>query len=179
MNSLELLNRSWFLSLNAGPGTPAGWITFATFSAQYTLYIIPLTLLGQWFLGGRPDISAHSSPWSPSLWRWAWDLSARPSGFIPSFMVPLGHTGFTMRRTHRSPATCHAVLQCRPVAIPCRGADRWRSDSVAVTFCGMVAGVSRRAFPTGYGGSRSCFRAGLPACSLSLAFDEGETDFSL
>jgi undecaprenyl-diphosphatase len=53
MNSLELLNRSWFLSLNAGPGTPAGWITFATFCAQYTLYIIPLTLLGQWFLGGK------------------------------------------------------------------------------------------------------------------------------
>ncbi len=53
MNALELLNRSWFQSLNAAPGTPAGLITFATFCAQYTLVIIPLTLLGHWFLGGK------------------------------------------------------------------------------------------------------------------------------
>lgn len=93
MNSLELLNRSWFLSLNAGPGTPAGWITFATFCAQYTLYIIPLTLLGQWFLGGK---AGHQR----ALFSLVTILMALGLGFICTtiwfhprpFMVPLGHT---------------------------------------------------------------------------------------
>ncbi len=53
MNTLELLNRSWFLSLNAAPGTSVALITFSTICAQYTLVIIPLTLLDHLVSGGK------------------------------------------------------------------------------------------------------------------------------
>lgn len=93
MSSLEMMNRSWFLSLNAGPDTPAGLIDFATFCAEYTLYIIPLTLLGQWFLGGK---SGHQR----ALFSLLTILMALGLGFLCTtiwfhprpFMVPLGHT---------------------------------------------------------------------------------------
>ncbi|HGP2716153.1 TPA: undecaprenyl-diphosphatase [Salmonella enterica] len=93
MNTLEILNRSWFLSLNAAPGTPAGLIIFATVCAQYTLFIIPLTLLWHWFLGGE---KGHRQ----ALFSLVTILVALGLGFICTtlsfhprpFMVPLGHT---------------------------------------------------------------------------------------
>jgi undecaprenyl-diphosphatase len=93
INKLELLNRSWFLFLNAAPGSSAGLIAFATICAEYTLYVIPLTLPGQWFLGGK-----NGHQWA--LFSLITILTALTLGFLcttlwfqpRSFMVPLGHT---------------------------------------------------------------------------------------
>lgn len=53
MKTVELLNQQYFLSLNAIPSTSPKIISFATFCAQYTLFIIPVTLLILWFLKGK------------------------------------------------------------------------------------------------------------------------------
>lgn len=90
---LELLNRSWFLLLNACPGTSAVLLTFATVCAQYTLFIIPVTLLGHWFFGGK---IGHRQ----ALFSLTTILVALGLGFICSmfwfhprpFMIPLGYT---------------------------------------------------------------------------------------
>lgn len=93
MNALETLNRHWFLSLNAVLGTPDGLITFATFCAQYTLFIIPLTLLAHWFLGGNTGhrkalFSLLTIVLALGLGSLCTALSFHPR----PFMVPLGHT---------------------------------------------------------------------------------------
>ncbi len=93
MNSLESLNQQGFLLLNAVPGTSAGWVAFATFCAQYTLPVIPLILLGHWFLGGK---TGHRLVLSTLVTI----LVAMGLGFICSmlwphprpFMISLGHT---------------------------------------------------------------------------------------
>lgn len=93
MNALETLNRTWFYSLNAKPGMPDWLMAFATFSAQYTLYIIPLILLAHWFRGGK---AGHEK----ALFSLVTILVALALGFICTtlyfhprpFMVPLGHT---------------------------------------------------------------------------------------
>ncbi|MEN4793363.1 undecaprenyl-diphosphatase [Pantoea agglomerans] len=93
MNSLELLNRSWFLSINAGPATPAGLIAFATFCAQYTIFVIPLTLLGQWFLGGPRGHQRALFSFVTIMIALGLGLICTICWFHPRpFMVPLGHT---------------------------------------------------------------------------------------
>ncbi|WJV63307.1 undecaprenyl-diphosphatase [Pectobacteriaceae bacterium CE70] len=49
----ETLNRAWFLSINAQPGTPEGIITFARFCADGTIFFIPVLLLWLWFFTGE------------------------------------------------------------------------------------------------------------------------------
>lgn len=93
INSLETLNRTWFLSLNATPGTPDGFILFATFLAQYTLYIIPLVLLGHWFLGGKTGHRQALFSLVTILVALALGMVCTTLYFHPRpFMVPLGHT---------------------------------------------------------------------------------------
>lgn len=60
MSQLELLNRSWFLSLNAPEGTPSWLISLATALANDLIYLIPLLLLYLWLLGLRGN-SLHDS----------------------------------------------------------------------------------------------------------------------
>ncbi len=93
MNPLELLNQRWFLSLNAAPGTPAGLITFATVCAQYTLFIIPVTLLGHWFLGGKDGHRRVLFSLTTILVALGLGFLCTTLWFHPRpFMVPLGHT---------------------------------------------------------------------------------------
>jgi len=60
VSQLELINRSWFLSLNAPEGTPAWLISLATALANDLIYLIPLLLLHLWLLGLRGK-SLHDS----------------------------------------------------------------------------------------------------------------------
>lgn len=53
MPALELLNRSWFLSINAPEETPARLISLAAILANDLIYLIPLLLLYLWLLGLR------------------------------------------------------------------------------------------------------------------------------
>jgi len=93
MNSLELLNRSWFLLIDAGPATPAGLIKFAIFCAQYTIFVIPLALLGQWFLGGQRGHQRAMFSLVTILIAMGLGLICTTFWFHPRpFMVPLGHT---------------------------------------------------------------------------------------
>lgn len=93
VDTLETLNRSWFLSLNAAPETPTSLLVFATICAQYTIVIIPLTLIGHWFLGGK---KGHQQ----AVFSLVTILVAMGLGFVCTmlwfhprpFMVPLGHT---------------------------------------------------------------------------------------
>jgi len=52
MESLEALNRSLFLAINADPATSAWMLGFAKFLAKDTLYLLPLLLVGFWIRGG-------------------------------------------------------------------------------------------------------------------------------
>lgn len=60
LSPLELVNRSWFLSLNAPEGTPAWLISLATALANGLIYLVPLLLLSLWLLGLRGK-SLHDS----------------------------------------------------------------------------------------------------------------------
>ncbi len=56
MNTLlETYNQDLFLTINALPGTPGWLIDFATFSAEYLIFLLPLMLLIYWFTGGRAE----------------------------------------------------------------------------------------------------------------------------
>lgn len=93
MNTLEFLNRSWFLYLNAGADTSAALIILATFFAQYSLFIIPLTLLIHWFLGGKIGHRQALFSLITALVALGWGFICTKLWFHPRpFMVPLGHT---------------------------------------------------------------------------------------
>ncbi|KEA52635.1 bacitracin transport permease BCRC [Mangrovibacter sp. MFB070] len=90
---LESLNKEWFLSVNAVPGTPDGLIELAKFCAQYTLYLIPALLLGLWFLGDKYNRNQALACAITALV--ALGLGALCSKFYfhpRPFMIPLGHT---------------------------------------------------------------------------------------
>ena len=51
MNPFETLNRTLFLQINGGDGSPAWLIQVATGIADDLIYLIPLLLLGMWLWG--------------------------------------------------------------------------------------------------------------------------------
>src|ERR1035437_6795681 len=51
MEQIEALNRAFFLSVNAGPGTAAWLISGTIFIADNLIYLIPTLLLILWLLG--------------------------------------------------------------------------------------------------------------------------------
>ncbi|MFD1561766.1 phosphatase PAP2 family protein [Paraburkholderia silviterrae] len=51
METLEALNRSLFLSINATPATPPWLIDTALFIANYLILLVPLTLVLMWLSG--------------------------------------------------------------------------------------------------------------------------------
>lgn len=51
MNNIEALNRTLFLQINGGDGTPAWLIHAAIGIADYLIYLIPLLLLSMWLWG--------------------------------------------------------------------------------------------------------------------------------
>ena len=53
MNTLDTVNRSLFLLINADTGTAAYMIQLATVCAEGLIYLIPLLLAYLWFCGGR------------------------------------------------------------------------------------------------------------------------------
>ncbi|WJY14329.1 hypothetical protein PCO82_17740 [Pectobacteriaceae bacterium CE90] len=53
---LETLNRIWFLSINAQPGTPEGIITFARFCANGTIFLFQCCYFGYGSLLGKQGV---------------------------------------------------------------------------------------------------------------------------
>lgn len=51
MNKIEAFNRTLFLHINGGDGTPTWLVQAATGIADYLIYLIPLLLLGLWLWG--------------------------------------------------------------------------------------------------------------------------------
>nr|VUD33901.1 PAP2 family protein [Raoultella sp. NCTC 9187] len=51
MNFLEIVNQRIFLALNAAPGTSASILSLADFLANGVIFVVPVILLCQWFLG--------------------------------------------------------------------------------------------------------------------------------
>jgi undecaprenyl-diphosphatase len=51
MNTLEDLNHSLFLHINAGPGTPSWLIILGVGAADYLIYLIPALLAWMWLWG--------------------------------------------------------------------------------------------------------------------------------
>jgi undecaprenyl-diphosphatase len=54
MDSLEALNRSLFLAINADPATAAWLLGLGKFLAKDTFYLLPALLIALWFKGQRP-----------------------------------------------------------------------------------------------------------------------------
>jgi undecaprenyl-diphosphatase len=57
MNAIEACNRTLFLLINAGDGTPAWLIQVAIGIAEGSMYLIPLFLLGLWLRGNSTQRS--------------------------------------------------------------------------------------------------------------------------
>jgi undecaprenyl-diphosphatase len=53
MNTLEALNRTLFLAINANPSTPHWQIDMAVWLAGYAVYLVPLVLTALWLAGRR------------------------------------------------------------------------------------------------------------------------------
>lgn len=51
MTTLETLNQTAFLHLNADLSTPAWKVNIAIVAAEYLIYLIPMVLVGLWFWG--------------------------------------------------------------------------------------------------------------------------------
>ncbi|MFB2862479.1 hypothetical protein [Aeromonas sp. MdU4] len=93
INTPELLNLNWFLSLHASSGTSQELINFAILCAQYFLFIIPLILLGHWFLGGKEGHKRALSALVTIVVALLLAFVCATFWFHPRpFMVPLGHT---------------------------------------------------------------------------------------
>ncbi len=52
LNESNALNQAVFLAINAGAGTPMGWIDAAIIAAEYLILLLPVLLLALWFWGG-------------------------------------------------------------------------------------------------------------------------------
>ena len=52
LNESNALNQAVFLAINAGAGTPVGWIDAAIIAAEYFILLLPVLLLALWFWGG-------------------------------------------------------------------------------------------------------------------------------
>ncbi|MDN0077649.1 phosphatase PAP2 family protein [Crenobacter sp. SG2303] len=55
MSSLEALNHSLFLSINATAATPHLAIVAGIVTAQYLIFTVPLLMVGLWLQGGHPQ----------------------------------------------------------------------------------------------------------------------------
>lgn len=53
MTTLESLNQTAFLHLNADPSTPAWKLNIAIVAAEYLIYLIPVFLVGLWCWGSK------------------------------------------------------------------------------------------------------------------------------
>ncbi|MCE9900779.1 undecaprenyl-diphosphatase [Raoultella terrigena] len=94
MNFLEIVNQRIFLAFNAAPGTSASILSLADFLANGVIFVVPVILLCQWFLGGRGGghrqalfctLSIVAALTIGALCGSLW-FHPRP------FMIPLGHT---------------------------------------------------------------------------------------
>lgn len=141
MNSLEALNRAWFLSINATPATPPWQIDITVAIANELLYLIPALLALLWLFGGRHRRSAAVRACCVAflalglnqLIGMVW-MHPRP------FMIGLGHT-FIEHAPDSSFPSDHATLFAS-VALTFLLARMWRCG-LLVAFAGIVIAWAR------------------------------------
>lgn len=109
-NTLETINQTLFLSLNATPETSDAAVTFAIFCAQYTMVMIPIALCGLWFTGGKTGHNVALRALITLLVALALGAICSRLYFHPRpFMIPLGHTLLDHAPNASFPST-HATI---------------------------------------------------------------------
>lgn len=110
MNSLESLNQSLFLSINADPAAPVWQIHAAMLVANRLILLVPAVLAALWLWGGRPQrdmalkavasiaVALFASYLCGALWP-----HARP------FAIGLGHAFFPHKATSSFPSN-HTII---------------------------------------------------------------------
>jgi undecaprenyl-diphosphatase len=141
MNSLEALNQTWFLSINARPATPLWQIDVAVAIANDLLYLIPALLALLWLFGNRHQRDAAVRACCVAflalginqLIGMIW-MHPRP------FMIGLGHT-FIEHAPDSSFPSDHGTLFAS-VALTFLVAGLWRCGSL-VALAGVAVAWAR------------------------------------
>ena len=141
MNTLEALNRAWFLSINATPATPQWQIQTALFIANDFIYLIPALLVLLWLFGNRPQRAAAVRACCVALLALGFNQLIGMVWMHPRpFMIGLGHT-FMPHAPDSSFPSDHATLFAS-VALTFLLAGLWRCGSL-VLLAGVVIAWAR------------------------------------
>ncbi len=142
MNSLESLNQSLFLSINADPATPVWQIHAAMLVANRLILLVPAVLAALWLWGGRPQrdmalkavasiaVALFASYLCGALWP-----HARP------FAIGLGHAFFPHKATSSFPSN-HTII-IATLACALIHDRRWAAWGWLTLAAAVLVGASR------------------------------------
>ena len=136
MNTLEALNRAWFLAINATPDTPQWQIDIALTIANDFVYLIPVLLALLWLLGNVHQRSAAVRAVCVAMLALGFNQLIGLVWMHPRpFMIGLGHA-FIEHAPDSSFPSDHATLFAS-VALTFLMARLWRCGALVA-----VAGVA-------------------------------------
>ena len=142
MDTLEHLNQSLFLLINADPASPAWRIQAGMFIANRLILLVPAALAGLWLWGGQPQrglvlktltgigVALFISYLCGALWP-----HPRP------FTIGLGHAFFAHKATSSFPSN-HTII-IATLAFTLLFDRRWAGWGWATLALAAVVGLSR------------------------------------
>ncbi|SIT41596.1 Phosphoesterase PA-phosphatase related [Paraburkholderia ribeironis] len=141
MSTLEAFNQALFLMINATPSTPAWLIDMARFSADYVIYLVPLSLIAMWLSGveQRRETAVHASAVSGfalglnQLIGLVWQ-HPRP------FMMGIGHTFVEHAPDSSFPSDHGTLFACIALTLLLSGERR---HGVVILLAGLAVAWAR------------------------------------
>lgn len=141
MNELETINRTLFLHINGGEGTPAWLVQLAIGIADDLIYLVPLLLVGLWLWG---DHARRSVTLKACLVAMLGVAANQAIGVIwphpRPFMVGLGHTWITHAADSSFPSDHMTVFAGVGLTLLFDGAVPW---AVATLLIGIGVAWAR------------------------------------
>lgn len=141
MNTLEALNQTLFLTINATPSTPASLIDVARFIADYVIYLVPLSLIAMWLSGDaqRRETALHAccvALLALGINQVIGMLWPHPRPFV----MGIGHTFLDHAPDSSFPSDHGTVFACVALTLLLKGVPRY---GIAILLAGLAVAWAR------------------------------------
>lgn len=141
MNTLEAINQTLFLMINAPLSTPASLIDAARFIADYVIYLVPLSLLIIWLTGDERRRAAALRAFCVTFFALGVNQLIGLVWQHPRpFMIGIGHTFLDHAPDSSFPSDHVTVFSCIALTLLLEGVTRY---GVAMVFAGLIVAWAR------------------------------------